>query len=54
MTKLQDEAGIWKKKFINVNHDYNETLERLKMAEAEIDALKKETTTKCNIISNLL
>lgn len=46
ITYLNTEVEVWKKKFININHEFNECQEKLMMAEAELEALRKEKQSK--------
>ncbi|CAD8195273.1 unnamed protein product [Paramecium octaurelia] len=42
ITEVNNEAEVWKRKFQEINHDYNETQEKLMNAEIELEALKKQ------------
>lgn len=58
MTYLSTEVDVWKKKFVSINHEFNECQEKLMMAEAELEALRKEKSSKVysiilNYYSNL-
>ncbi|CAD8135085.1 unnamed protein product [Paramecium pentaurelia] len=43
VTFLSSEIEVWKQKFIKINHDYNECQEQLMMAQAELEALQKQS-----------
>jgi len=47
---LSTEVDVWKKKFVSINHEFNECQEKLMMAEAELEALRKEKTQKVHYI----
>ncbi|CAD8148427.1 unnamed protein product [Paramecium pentaurelia] len=42
VTQNNSEVEVWKRKFQEVNHDYNEAQEKLMNVEIELEALKKE------------
>lgn len=43
---MSTEVDVWKKKFVSINHEFNECQEKLMMAEAELEALRKEKSQK--------